>query len=40
MVKTFYTTCISVDIAHYEKFYTKVGTGSIMYNIHYILVAI
>ena len=30
MVKLFYTTCISVDLAHHEIFCAKVGKGGIM----------
>ena len=34
MVKLFYTTYISVDLAHYGIFYANVGKGGIMYNIY------
>ena len=35
MVKLFYTTYISVDLAHHEIFHAKVGKGGISMSIHY-----
>ena len=35
MVLLFYTTYISVDLAHHKIFSAKVGKGGIKQNIHY-----